>query len=387
MEHPALFILNDAIANITQIMEKHTTEPHWQDPHCILIVLTVIGGDIIRSALASLTSHSTFTPVAFSFGWVAYSFSALLSKVGDGHLMPAPDCGAILVNAHSGYSRAISSWPLARIVRDHQPPDNRQDGLTITFYRTRTDKATGVPDRDGVYYFGVLVIVMQFAIASMPGVLYGSWSVFVVTLFGTILVQMNSALGQWYDEKWSGGSVQKGSEVVCITRGNGDSNVQVVITGEGGMKLEHIATGRIVSRRATTPITFLLATLWLLHLVTVERFHAYTWFSIIIGALGMLQNAVAATVKRSPGALGFHLKQEGVVHEKKVFAALQAAEEVEHKVGLSLMPIFFPGELRETEKRWMESKSLEYTRDKQALAVQTASSSADDPNVYRLRPR
>ncbi|PCH39066.1 hypothetical protein WOLCODRAFT_141089 [Wolfiporia cocos MD-104 SS10] len=373
MEHPSLSIFNDATVNATQYMEKLTTEPHWQDPHCILIVLTVIGGDIIRSALASLTSHSTFTPVAFSFGWVAYSFSALLSKVGDGHLMPAPDCSGILVNAHSGYSRAINSWPLARIVRDHQPPDNSQDqdGLTITFYRTRTDKATGVPDRDGVYYFGVLVIVTQFAIACVPGVLHGNWTVFVLTLFGTILVQMTSALGQWYDEKWSGGSVQKGSEVVCITRGNGDRTVQVIITGDGGTKLEHIATGRNVSHRATTPITLLLATLWLLHLVTVERYQAYTWFSVVIGALGMLQNAVAAIVKRSPGALGFHLKQEGVVHDKKVFAALQAAEEVERKVGLSLMPIFFPGELRGAEKKWMESKLIEYARDKQALAVQT----------------
>lgn len=67
-------------------------------------LLMLVGGDIVQKALAQLvgvhlpllpgrsTSPSCYmTPVAFSFGWVAYAFSSLASIFGDHRLMPAPD--------------------------------------------------------------------------------------------------------------------------------------------------------------------------------------------------------------------------------------------------------------------------------------------------------
>ncbi|KAK1235127.1 hypothetical protein PQX77_001650, partial [Marasmius sp. AFHP31] len=65
----------------------------WRDPEDILSILMIIGGDIVQSALAQLVSSHPrpFTPVAFSFGWVAYSFSAILSAVGSRRLVPDPD--------------------------------------------------------------------------------------------------------------------------------------------------------------------------------------------------------------------------------------------------------------------------------------------------------
>ncbi|EPQ54741.1 hypothetical protein GLOTRDRAFT_13685, partial [Gloeophyllum trabeum ATCC 11539] len=59
----------------------------WRSPSDILSILLLIGGDIIQKALAQVSGYY-FTPVAFSFGWIAYAFAALMSSFGDGKLMP-----------------------------------------------------------------------------------------------------------------------------------------------------------------------------------------------------------------------------------------------------------------------------------------------------------
>ena len=57
-------------------------------------------------ALAQLAGGcAILAPVAFSFGWVAYSFNSLISVVGDGRLMLQPDFPTKASNVESGYNR------------------------------------------------------------------------------------------------------------------------------------------------------------------------------------------------------------------------------------------------------------------------------------------
>ena len=64
----------------------------WRNPNDVLSILLIVGADVIQKALAQL-SGGRFVSVAFSFGWVSYSFGALMSAAGDGRLMPSmPDC-------------------------------------------------------------------------------------------------------------------------------------------------------------------------------------------------------------------------------------------------------------------------------------------------------
>jgi hypothetical protein len=53
----------------------------WINPSDILSLLLLIGPDIVQRAIAQL-SGNILTPVAFSFGWVAYSLNASLSVIG-----------------------------------------------------------------------------------------------------------------------------------------------------------------------------------------------------------------------------------------------------------------------------------------------------------------
>ena len=62
----------------------------WLNPTDVSTILMVIGGDVVQKALAQSTGKP-FTPVCFSFGCVAYAFTALVDIIGDGRLLPAPD--------------------------------------------------------------------------------------------------------------------------------------------------------------------------------------------------------------------------------------------------------------------------------------------------------
>jgi hypothetical protein len=54
------------------------------NPGDIFSVLLLLGPEVIQQAVAQLAGRS-ITPVAFSFGWVAYSVRALAAVVGGKH--------------------------------------------------------------------------------------------------------------------------------------------------------------------------------------------------------------------------------------------------------------------------------------------------------------
>ncbi|KAF7797006.1 hypothetical protein EIP86_008198 [Pleurotus ostreatoroseus] len=333
----------------------------WIDPTDVLTVLMIIGGDIVQRALASLAGSRSvvpFAPIAFSFGWVAYSFSAILSAIGSRRLLPDPDYDCTLVNAKSGHQRPVKSLPLARLFRDHQPLNEESRGLAVSFFETDPSRVTGYSDIDWVYLLSIVIIIVQLVLSVIPIITHRHYMVFILTLGGTVLALLTSALPQWREEKWAARTtLSKAHNVMCITGGNGSGAVMVIIQRGIGLNLEDLAAGRDRPSVLTSTTTIVLAILWIMHLVTMQGLTMDSWFSLSIGALGMIQNAVAAGAKRSPGALGFHIKSIGkTIHKNKVFEALQEAEKTESYVGLSLLPIFFPGKLRSEEIAWRDER-------------------------------
>ncbi|KAI0324849.1 hypothetical protein GY45DRAFT_1331089 [Cubamyces sp. BRFM 1775] len=361
----------------------------WMSPNDTLSILMIIGGDIVQRAVAQLagsgplTPYWHFAPVAFSFGWLAYSVSALTSAVGDGRLLPQPDCPINVVNAKTGYRRQNASWVLGRLVRDHEKRKFKDGSLNIAFYRTVSGHGVpkaGVPARDWVYWSGVLVILAQLAISVIPGALHGNWIVLVVTIGGTVLALLGSGLPQWREEKYAAREIdpKKGPEVVCLTRGNGSTFAMVVIS-ETGIRLEDLAGGRDKRRWTTSVMSALLSILWIVLLLTVEGLNGDAWYLLAIGGLGMVQNVVAAGAERSASALGFHFapfdKEKDLLHKAKVMDTLMAAEERQTGVGLAMLKLFFPGDLRPHEKQFWDKKRAE------KAARETAAKGAIPPTM------
>lgn len=298
----------------------------WGNPRDILSLLLLLGGDIVQKAIAQLVGHQirpfgqrgpaiSVAPVAFSFGWVAYSFSSLLAAFGDMALMPACDHPCVVINCSTGFARENRSWALGRLLRDHEiryevDPRPLEDGGRAESLRVDVFELLPValPARDLVWWLGWVTLIAQVAMAIIPWVVYSDWTIALITFCGILLALITSAMPQWIQEKWSARRIER-HKVTCLTRGNGSRHVMVIIAAPGAWDVETLATGSSSPRPETKGMTLGLMVLWTCLLVNVSGIKYHTWFLVCIGGIGMLQNLFAAGTLREPGASNFHLRR------------------------------------------------------------------------------
>ncbi|KIJ36796.1 hypothetical protein M422DRAFT_212098 [Sphaerobolus stellatus SS14] len=345
----------------------------WRSPSDLLSVLTVIGGDIVKSALAQLAGGH-ITPVSFSFGWVGYSFSSLSVAVGENRLMPPVDYPSIVVNGKNGYVRNNNSWMLGRILRDFDywrpkevhrqlkamrkelsSPLHRLPGLCISVFETTKGKQ-GQASMDWVYLSGILVVIIQLIVATIPWIIFDDFVPFMVTAIGVVLCLLQGALPQWKAEKWMCRRRKK-EKTVILTAGNGALHVLVIIGKEGALDLEDLATAALPSVQHTRFLVPLLALAWLAHLITVTGINENPWFFLAVGGIGMVHNVVVAGAPRRPEAFGLHLDFRECILNRKVMKSLMTLEENHPGLGACLLPIFFPGSLNEEEQKFWDEKA------------------------------
>jgi hypothetical protein len=349
----------------------------WENPSDTMSILLIIGGDVVLKALAQLSGRP-FVPVAFSFGWVAYSFNTLMSVCGDGRLMPPPDHSAKLINAKTGFVRDSRSWVLGRLLRDFDCPLPGDVGLCVTVFEASNPSLAGVPTIDWCWWSGVITILLQLCIAAIPCGLDRDWNILLITASGTLLALVVGALPQWHSEKWA--CRRNTRKVFCLTGGNGTRCVMVILGNGIGLDLEDLAGAEspMVQRRGadasstifglpksfllTQAACLLLAALWIVFLITVTSIKQNAWYLLCVGSLGMVQNAVTAGARRSIGTSGIHLEKIEEFKREKVMHALMDLESAYLKVGKPLVHEFFPSEggLRPNEIKWWKGEKKDY---------------------------
>ncbi|KAK4442921.1 hypothetical protein QBC34DRAFT_488593 [Podospora aff. communis PSN243] len=354
-------------------------------PRDVFTVLLLLGGNIVERALAQL-SGSGFTPVTFSFGWVAYSVSALVAAAGDNKLMPAtPDSACKVINGRSGYVINNTSWILGRIIRDFDSwcseetrnktaevldtkwselcaseagaKRPRRAGLVVTVCRPSKLEVAGVPKRDLVFWSGFLSAGIQFVISAIPLWLYGNWTILLITACGTFLALVSGSLPQWKKEKWA--CRRRSNDQYILTRGNGSQHAIAILANGHGLNLEDLSAGQgnmDVSANVLTRLAlFVLCALWIFLLLCAAGIQNDTWFLLAVGSVGIVHNVVVAGCPRRPENFGIHLETEAVFGATKVMKTLLAVEEKYPGIGRSMLGEFFPGQLREDEiKMWAE---------------------------------
>jgi hypothetical protein len=258
---------------------------YLQNPTDFSAVLLIIGGDIIQKALAQLSGPALGAPIAFSFGWVAYSFSALASVVGDGRLMPEPEFQSFVTNCSSGYVRLNGSWTLARLLRDlERDAPKGKGGLCVTVLDALG--RGGVPQRDWVWYIGLAIMPAQFAVALIPWILFGNWTIFLLALSGTALAWSTSLLPQWAAEKWL--SCRRREATYSLTRGNGHRHVFVIQNqSPEGLNLEDMAASHVhltpLAEWLSRICLSVLALLWLVFLICAGTVKIDIWYLLAVG--------------------------------------------------------------------------------------------------------
>ncbi|KAL8346353.1 hypothetical protein RB598_000316 [Gaeumannomyces tritici] len=374
----AMLVFRDTIFD--PLVAANEIRTQWMMPSDVFSVLLILGGDVVGRALAQLAG-SGLAPVAFSFGWVGYSIMVLVSAVGENKLMPLdPDCKCKVINGKSGYSRENSSWILGRIVRDfdhwkdhkvqaklnevlnarrdmlrRSDPDAKRPamaGLVVSIYQASEGYPTGTVKRDHVYWIGLPITVLQLGIAAIPCGLFGDWGSLLITAVGIALSLTTGLLPQWRKEKWACRDKAKCNYI--LTRGNGSQHA-IVIQGKGrGYNLEDMASGQsniMVATNTFTRATLLvLATLWILLLITAAGIKENTWFLLVVGAVGMLQNIYVAGASRRPENFGIPLDFVEVFGNPSVVRTLLEVEAKHKHIGRALLQEFFPGDLTKDEK-------------------------------------
>ncbi|KAM5349011.1 hypothetical protein ACJ41O_008834 [Fusarium nematophilum] len=339
-------------------------------------------------------------PPTLALGWVAYAITAAVSAIGENKLMPPADFPCLVINGETGYVRDNHSWIIGRMVRDFdswmdkQPreqelpasspsPNPVKDcvkkiinekweelkkrpkeegksgpdpppkaGLCVPVYEAQ-EPIKSYPGYDAPYFAGFLTCIIQVGVAAIPCGIFGDWSILAVTAAGIVLSFASGALSQWSEEKWACRINTDKSFV--LTRGNGSQHA-IVIQGAGvGLDLEDLAaadTGAF-AERGTRLIVVALCFLWILLLITASGIRQNTWFLLAVGAMGMLHNMYVAGTSRPPEAFGVPLKFVKVIGKPKVMDALLKVEGDYPRLGKSILPIFFPGQLREDEQeKW-----------------------------------
>lgn len=424
-------------------MDGHLLAKQWRNPSDVTSLLMVIGGDVVQKALAAGTG-SRFTPVCFSFGWVAYAFVALINMIGDGRLMPDPDCQVKLINLGSGYTRENKSWALGRFVRDYESRFAREShqqaasatssshatpvigrintirpAIRITVYRQDEEKKCNKSDRVPLTYvhiIGALCILLQLGIAAIPIGLTREWDVMMIAVSGTVLAQLAGSLPQWKIEKTPGRVARKG-KAVALTRGNGSQDVIVIIGSEDSWDLEAFAspqnprteriweshhhtqsgqqnseTAKLLPRLAdihfgipigywiTLAVVLIQPLLWLAVLVNVTAERGNNWYLIAIGVIGVFQNAYVAGMERDETQLKLHLTKESTIEAPKVMDGLMDFE-VKYKLGKHLLAEFFNGGLRPNESLWWNDERDNYDTERNESFKQNPSKRTQSLNV------
>ncbi|KAI0189454.1 hypothetical protein F4808DRAFT_454040 [Astrocystis sublimbata] len=394
----------------------------WSNPKDVTTILMIIGGDIVQKALAQ-TTGCLYTPVCFSFGWVAYAFIALIGVIGDGRLLPPPDCAVKVFNLKSGYYRDNKHWIIGRIVRDMESYMSRTEpmprsGLRISVWRAEQNLNHHTNHSySKIHILGVVVTVLQFTIAAIPLIVYGNWGVLLLTVAGTFLALVMGALPQWRAEKLP--NRQHSSANFALTFGNGSKDIMVILGGKNKcLDLEELAfqeTPRNLRpwekfRRAKPdyfekpqtslkdsvyqhrnrvqkiydrilwglPIGFWVtigvcvaqSLAWLLLLLTSAGFTENAWYIILVGVIGMFQNAYLAAAERSPDSRNLPLTHVETIIRQKVMDGLMDLEIGYDGCGRPLLREFFPGVLLQDEEAWWNGERKDYdhkrSREKQS---------------------
>lgn len=381
----------------------------WTNPSDVLSVLLIIGGDIIQKAIAQ-TSGGFFSPVCFSFGWVGYSLTALVGIVGDGRLLPPPDHPAKVFNLKNGYARENKNWIIGRLLRDNEISMARSHPLQGRALRIAVFEA--LPRKRGASiagfgrsrYIAVLVILCQFGIATIPTALYGDWGVLMIVGIGTLLAALAGSLPQWAAEKLP--SRQRSWKNFAITSGNGSRDIMIVLGNGNSLDLEELATSE--TPRSTRPwesskllakpvlelgkpklhdnktpvrkplawrgipvgfwITMVFCVIqcicWFCLLITVAGIRNHMWYLLLVGCLGMFQNAAIAAVSRVPEKCCLPLKLVDTIITRKVMDGLMDLEFTYGGPGRPfawhLLKEFFPGDLEPDEKAWWNGDRTQY---------------------------
>jgi hypothetical protein len=333
----------------------------------IIPLLMILGPELVAKALAITTASPRNDSVCFGFGLLAYVFSLLTSAfAGFGEILPKPEITSKVLNLKSGQGRTNSSFVLSRVLRDLESRYvSKRDTPVIEVLNTVAPASplSGL-ELLRANYQTVLVSVFQFLMACSYTFLSGGdcsvLCIFTTALFG---LQTLTQLPAWRAQKFSARKVKGQNGSYALLRGNGHCHVFIIqnIHPEA-WNLEDLAgsglpTYDFVDTRERPVIFAVFLIFLLLTGLATQLSYFGTIILLVIMFYGTLGNLIITGLPRAPWAHGIALESVEVIQDDdKVIVALQSLEEKYPGFGEPLIKEFFPGGLREDEKKWWNER-------------------------------
>lgn len=230
------------------------------------------------ATVISANGHQ-LTNLAWVIGRLLRDFEHRANFQIDGGPHPRKASRTVLPFAHSKAAVEKVSTELRLPKSGREAPS--RESLRITVFEVDPTQVPGRPTRDWVFKLGMVAILVQIGIAVVPWTLSGNYLPFIVTLGGTGLSLLTSALPQWRNEKYS--HYKTGGWTVSITRGNGNRHVMLILGKDhgchGGLDLEIMAakSDRAIAPPLTRVCMTILAALSVVLLITVAGLKEDRW--------------------------------------------------------------------------------------------------------------
>lgn len=265
------------------------------------------------------------------------------------------------------------------------------------------------------HLYGLFFTLVQMGIAVGAWWISGDWSTFMITASGTVLVQLMGILPQWTAEKLPGRQTSSsvfaltsgnGAKDIVVIIGFGNLlDLEELATPPSPRssrpweKFSWLSTPRRQQQKASGPdkegaggdqqqqqqqqqekqllpslpekvfrrayhfrgiplghwltriVCVSLSVVWLLLLINVGAPKEHSWFLLVIGAIGMFQNAYIAAAERDPRASNVPLEHVDTVSARKVMDGLMDFHDT-YGLAEPLLREYFPGRLRPDEEAW-----------------------------------
>ena len=393
------FSTSHPIESHSQQMRRDRATSYFTDqfsnPTGVLSVLLLVGGDTVQKAVAQMTGgrHAVFTPVVFSFGWVAYAVGTISTAVGDAIFLPNPEHGGYVINVGSakdqaeaigsGDRRENRSWLLGRLIRDltlkieGKIGVNPDVSLIIVVYKIAPSPVSQGnkqlhPKKDWLWWSFAWAIPLQLGIGCVPWILHGDWSVFLITATGNLLATLTASLPSMRNVQYRKASRQS----YALTRGNGHKYVFIVrpdsyrvderdegdtVNASSLPFLDEIAVNIQRADINARSLSVVFAVLWVMLLIAVGGLKSGTWYLFGAGTIGMVFNIMTSSMPRDPAAYGLPLEQENAYGfrgqdspRKRVQEVLLELERGYPGAGHALKPLYFTGLPSERDDKWNE---------------------------------
>lgn len=112
----------------------------------------------------------------------------------------------------------------------------------------------------------------------------------------------------------------------------------------------------------TVLVTAVKSLCWLAILVSVAGLKSHTWYLLVVGGLGMFQNAVIAEISRDPATRNLPLTPKDIIMSKKLMDGLMDLEVTYPNSAQPLLEEYFPGLLRSEEDAWWRGERDTYDK-------------------------